>query len=178
MLRAILLAILAFPVFHEDAQTDEKRAQLEAIAGAVASVAKTPDEAAFLLAWGNAESNFSLRIHRGDCNHWECDGGRARGPWQAHKNGMPDERWEKMVGIENVDVQAEQAIRHARWALQACPQNRIRGAFRVLAGRGCSSPIKGENERFSTFRWVRGLLGAGVRSSARTATATSVSHAE
>lgn len=168
MLSAILLAILAFPIFHEDTQAEDKRAQLDAIANAVASVAQTPDEAAFLLAWGKAETNFSLRIHRGQCNHWECDGGRARGPWQAHKNGMPDERWEKMVGIENVDVQAQQALRHARWALHACPHDRLRGAFRVLAGRGCSSPIKGENERVATFKWVRGLLTTGNRPGART----------
>jgi hypothetical protein len=170
MLSAILVAILAFPIFHEDTQAEEKRAQLEAIAGAVASVAQTADEAAFLLAWGKSETNFSLRIHRGQCNAWECDGGRARGPWQAHKNGMPDERWEMMIGIENVEVQAQQAIRHARWALHACPHDRVRGAFRVLAGRSCTSPIRGENERVSTFRWVRSLLGVGGRLNARSAT--------
>lgn len=178
MLRAILLAIIAFPVFHEDTQSAEKRAQLEAIANAVAAVAQTPDEAAFLLAWGNAETNFSLRIHRGECNRWECDGGRARGPWQAHKNGMPDERWEKMVGIENIDVQVQQALRHARWALHACPRDRLRGAFRVLAGRACTSPIKGEEQRVSTFRWARSLLTTGIRSSARTATAAPPGHSE
>jgi len=173
MLSAILVAILAFPVYHEDTQAEEKRAQLEAIANAVAAVAQTADEAAFLLAWGKAESNFSLRIHRGQCNDWECDAGRARGPWQAHKNGMPEERWEQMIGIENIDVQALQALRHARWALQACPHDRVRGAFRVLAGRACTSPIRGENERVSTYRWVRATLGVSKRSSSRTATSSS-----
>jgi hypothetical protein len=90
---------------------------------------------------------------------------------------MPDERWEKMVGVENVDVQAQQALRHARWALHACPHDRLRGAFRVLAGRSCSSPIKGENERVATFKWARSLLGMGSRSNARTAaTASDHSH--
>ncbi len=160
MLKGILFAILAFPLYHEDVLVDDKRAQLEAIAGAVASVAQTPDEAAFLLAWGKAETNFSLRIHRGNCSPWECDGGKARGPWQTHKNGMSEERWLRMIGVENVEVQAEQALRDARWALYACPNDRIRGAFRVLAGRACSWPIKGENERFATFNWVRRLLNA------------------
>ena len=158
MLKAILLAILAFPLFHEDTQSDEKRAQLEAVANAVASVSQTPDEAAFLLAWGKSETNFSLRIHRGECKDWECDGGKARGPWQAHRNGMPDEFWDKMIGVENVQAQAEQAVKHARWALHACPGDRIRGAFRVLAGRGCQSPLRGENVRITEFKWIRGML--------------------
>lgn len=155
MLKAILYAILAFPVFHEDDGCDEKRAQLEAVANAVATVARTPDEAAFLLAWGKAETNFSLRIHRGECRQWECDSGRARGPWQAHRNGMPEDRWDQMLGVEHVQVQAEQAACHARWAMYACPGDRIRGAFRVLAGHRCSSPIRGEEDRVASFRWIR-----------------------
>ena len=160
MLKAILFTILAFPPFHEDTQTEDKRAQLEAVAHAIASVARSADEAAFLLAWGKAETNFSLRIHRGECRHWECDGGKARGPWQAHKNGMSDERWSKMTGVENVQTQAEQAVQHARWALSACPRDRIRGAFRVLAGRGCSAPIKGERSRVAEFEWARSNIWA------------------
>jgi len=158
MLKTILLAILAFPLFHEDIQTEQKRAQLEAVAKSVASVSRTADEAAFLLAWGKAETHFSLRIHRGECRRWECDGGKARGPWQAHKNGMPDDQWGRMIGVENIDVQARQAIRHARWALQACPGDRIRGAFRVLAGHGCLSPIRGEKGRVAEFNWIRARL--------------------
>ena len=158
MLKAIILAILSFPVYREDVRGEEKRGQLEAIAQAVASVTKNPDEAAFLLAWGNAETNFSLRIHRGECNQWECDGGRARGPWQAHRNGMNEERWSRMVGVENVQVQAEQAVQHARFAFHACPTNRIRGAFRILAGRACTSPIKDEEARMAAYNRVRRQL--------------------
>src|SRR5271157_2722469 len=117
MLERILYVVLTLPLFHEDLQAEDKRAQLEAIASAVDSVAQNALEAAFLVAWGNAETNFSLRIHRGECSAWECDGGKARGPWQAHRNGMPEERCAKMIGIDNVQVQAEQAIRDARWAL-------------------------------------------------------------
>jgi hypothetical protein len=171
MLTTILLAILALPIFHEDTEAEDKRAQLEAIANAVAAVAQTPDEAAFLLAWGNAESNYSLRIHRGECNSWECDAGRARGPWQAHRNGMPEERWEKMIGVDNVEVQAQHALFLTRWALHACPHDRIRGAFRVLAGRACTSPIRGEAGRVSSYRWVRSVIAAGAMSNARTASA-------
>ena len=158
MLKAILSTILMFQLFHEDVQSEDKRKQLEAIANAVAAVAQTPDEAAFLLAWGKAETHFSLRIHRGECHSWECDGGKARGPWQAHRNGMPDERWSKMIGVENVETQAEQAIQDTRWALRACPHDRVRGAFRVLAGRGCSSPISGEDQRVAEFKWIRQKL--------------------
>ena len=160
MLKAILSTILMFRLYHEDVPSDEKREQLAAVANTVASVSQTVDEAAFLLAWGKAETHFSLRIHRGECHHWECDGGKARGPWQAHRNAMADERWTKMIGVENIETQAEQAIQDARWALRACPHDRIRGAFRVLAGRGCSSSIKGEGERVAEFEWIRRRLTA------------------
>jgi hypothetical protein len=158
MLNAILSIILALPLFHEDAESQGKREQLEAVARAVASTAQTRDEAAFLLAWAKAETQFSLRIHRGQCRQWECDRGKARGPWQAHRNGMPEGRWSLMVGVENTQVQAEQAIQDTRWALLACPRDRIRGAFRVLAGRSCSSPIKGEDKRVADFKWIRRRL--------------------
>ncbi len=158
MLKSILMALFAFPLFHEDIETADKRAQLEAVAKAVASVSHTSEEAAFLLAWGKAETHFSLRIHRGECRTWECDGGKARGPWQAHRNGMDDDRWNKMIGVENIQIQAEQAVRHARWALQACPGDRVRGAFRVLGGHGCLSALKGEEGRVSEFKWIRGRL--------------------
>jgi hypothetical protein len=159
MLKGILAVALSLVVFHEDREASaEKTAQLNAIAAAVAEFTKTPDEAAFLLAWGQAETNYSLRIQRGQCRRWECDRGRARGPWQAHRNGMPLERWERMVGVENTRVQAEQAARHARWALRQCKDDPIRGAFRVLGGNACWKPLKGEEYRVAAFTLARRRL--------------------
>ncbi|HEY3499514.1 MAG TPA: hypothetical protein VGK73_32715 [Polyangiaceae bacterium] len=157
-LKPILSAVLALVVCREDPPgSPEKRAQLVAVGSAVAEFAKTPDEAAFLIAWAQAESHLSLRIHIGNCKPWECDRGRARGPWQTHRNGMPEERWARMIGVENTRAQAEQAARHARWAMRQCP-DRVLGAFRVLGGNGCDRPIKGERDRVAAFQRVRAKL--------------------
>lgn len=154
-LEIILAAVLALPVFHEDAASPEKSAQL---AAAVADVARDKDEAAFLIAWGEHETRYSLRIHRGKCKPLECDRGKARGPWQNHRNGLADDRWSALSGIELTGIQAEEAARRARWALRACPADRIRGAFRVLGGNGCTKALRGEDERVATFKRVRARL--------------------
>ena len=88
MLRSILVAVGMLPVFHEDKPvTAEKNAQLAALGAAVHAAARTPDEAAFLLAWSDAETKNSLRIARGHCYELigECDRGRARGPGTVHQ---------------------------------------------------------------------------------------------
>lgn len=160
ILRSIVLAILALPLYKEDRPvTLEKVSQLEAVSFAIHAAAKTPDEAAFLIAWGEAESKFSLRVAAGRCKPTECDKGRARGPWQIHRfASMSPEQWDRMHGVENIDEQAVEAARKARWALRQCPADRIRGAFRVLGGLGCSRPLKGEAERVATFNRVRAKL--------------------
>jgi hypothetical protein len=159
MLKVVIAAVYMLTVFHEDTKgSPEKSAQLNAVAAAVAEFARSPDEVAFLLAWAKHETNLSLRIHAGQCRAWECDRGKARGPWQAHRNGMPLERWDRMHGVENTRAQAEHAARMARWALRQCPDDRIRGAFRVLGGRACWQPLKGDELRVADFQKMRGRL--------------------
>lgn len=78
---AVLVALGLLPMFREDAPGPEKAAQLSGIAHAVARRARDADEVAFVLAWGDAETHFSLRVHAGDCR-----------PWQPHQNSMPEAR--------------------------------------------------------------------------------------
>ena len=157
-LATLLAALLALPVFHEDTQAYEKPAQLTGIAAAVLSVARNKDEAAFLIAWGEHETRYSLRIHRGLCTRWECDRGKARGPWQNWRVGMSDEKWARLEGIENTRAQAAEAMKRARSAMRTCPADRIRGAFRVLGGMGCTRALRGEDARMETFQRVRAKL--------------------
>jgi hypothetical protein len=161
-LKAILLALALLPSVPAERDTPEKQAQQSAIASAVLREARGDNElAAFLLAWGSAESNFALRIQLGHCRPLECDRGRARGPWQAHRNGMLEERWERMLGVENTAIQVEQAARHARWALHECKatgDERVLSAFRVLGGKRCSSPLPGEQDRLARFKKMRAAL--------------------
>lgn len=159
MIAAILAALLALTPYREDdVGSLEKRAQLQAIASAIAEFARTPEERAFLIAWGHAESGYSLRVHVGQCKRWECDGGRARSVWQMHRHRLNPEQWARMQGVENTRAQAARAVALARWALRQCPDDRVRGAFRVLGARHCDQPLRGEADRLATFERTAALL--------------------
>jgi hypothetical protein len=161
MIKSILLALSLLPSVPAERELPEKEAQMTALAAALVEYGKDPDTIAFLVAWGSAESNFSLRIQRNECRRWECDRGKARGPFQVHRNGKSAEAWDRMVGVENTRAQVEQAARHARWALSACRLKgdaRIVSAFRVLGGVGCAYPLKGEADRLERFRKARAAL--------------------
>jgi hypothetical protein len=160
-LKAILLALALLPRFAEDREAIGKVVQEEALGRAIAKVSRTADEAAFLLAWEDAETHGSLRIHRGECFKWECDKGRARGPWQAHRNGMTLEQWDRMIGIANVDAQAAHAAKMTRWALAECHKQgdeRILSAFRLLGAKGCNGYLPGERDRLAAYKLVRARL--------------------
>jgi hypothetical protein len=161
-LKTILVALALLPRFAEDREAVGKLVQEEAIGRAVAKASGgDQDLAAFLLAWGDAETHFSLRIQRGDCYRWECDKGLARGPWQAHRNAMSASRWALMIGVENVQAQADQAASMARWALRDCHATgdmRIVTAFRRLGARGCDEQLPGEQDRLAAFKRVRAKL--------------------
>ncbi len=158
MIKAVLAAALSLATYREDvADSPEKRAQMTAVSAAVVEFARTPTEIAFLLSWGRHETNFSLRVHSGRCRKWECDRGRARGPWQSHRNGMSAELWERMTGVENTRAQAMVAAKHARWALSKCSGD-VRCAFRRLGGLRVDVPLKGEAARIASFDRIRGQL--------------------
>lgn len=125
-----------------------------AVAAAVTQYARTPVEAAFLLAWGKHESEFRDRIIQNDCRRWECDHGTARGAWQLHR-GAAGVDWAALPG--NVDAQARAAARMARWSLHTCNGD-ARCAFRVLGGLRVDVPLKGEASRVAAFEQARGML--------------------
>lgn len=158
MLKAVLAALALVVTPPADRGTPEQAAQQHVLAASLTAQKLTPDELAFVLAWGQHETHFAVRIHSGNCKRWECDRGRARGPWQLHQNGMRAEDWNRMHGVENTPMQVARAVRQARWALRQCPDDRIRGAFRVLGARGCGLPLKGEAERVATFGRIRSRL--------------------
>jgi hypothetical protein len=172
MLKSVIIAALGLlPVYRDDRGLDEsiKRAQLAAIAAAVHKAAPDAETAAFVIAWGSHETNYALRTTLGFCLGYECDPGRvkdgviarARSPWQIHRGGMSLADWDRMAGFENLEFQARKAVKMSRWALSTCRtrgDERILGAFRVLGGRGCAYPIRGEQARLATFKKLRGIL--------------------
>lgn len=156
---ALVSAALAdLPVYHEDRANPYKGAQLHTIAQAVASVSRTREEAAYLIAIGDAETKFSFRVHFGLCRAFECDRGRAQSPWQLWKNNRTTEEWHGFVGLslDATKAAAGAALQHIRFAERACryaPEPLV-GTFRAYAGLGCDVPLKGERDRVATFNRV------------------------
>ena len=151
--------IRRLPVYHEDKGSSDKDAQLDAIASAVAKVSrKAPlpprQWAALLLTIGFHESTFSLRIHAGNCKPKECDRGKARGPWQTHRNMDNAAMWDKLHGIVNVDHQVWAADRLLRRVARTCSNQagiNVPGILTAYAGRRCFQDWPGLNERLNTF---------------------------
>lgn len=167
-LAGIHAAVLSLPVFFEDRAPElaaAKAEQLKAIADAVRRHARHRDGlldrklAAFVVAWGWHETTYSLRVGDGRCHKWECDRGRARGPWQVHRLTLPADVWDRMHGLAHLDMQAAEATRRARGALGQCGGD-VEGAFRALSGRGCTASLKlgDEQKRVETYRRVRARL--------------------
>jgi hypothetical protein len=124
------------------------------VAQAIATVARSPDEAAFLASWAEHESHFQRRIADNFCRPFECDHGRARGLWQAHPQAAGP-AWHRLPG--NIPLQATIAVRHYRAAFRDC--GTTLGAFRRLGGLGCDRPLRGEGKRLASFERARRLIG-------------------
>src|SRR6266576_1369009 len=138
MKELLLIFLLGLPIYQEDVDSLIKPGQLDTVAGAVAEVAGGNRRlAALLVVIGHAETGYSLRIHEGHCRPWECDHGRARGPWQTWRNGMPAEKWAKMRGLQNTKEQASQARVIVENGLRIC--GTPRGAFAHYMGLPCRS---------------------------------------
>ncbi len=151
-------AIARLPVFHEDKGDPNKQLQLEQIADAISIVSKKgpvpPRQwAALILAVGSAETNFSTRIIAGRCKKHECDGGRARGFAQNHRNAFNAEIWENANGsVENQVRLADDGLRRAFNTCRQFGAPFPHGALRAYAGSSCSKPMKGEALRVATYQ--------------------------
>jgi len=157
-------------VYFEDRNERELKAvQLQDLATAIEFAAQehppgvsVKDWQALLMAVSYAESTWSLRIARGDCKPHECDGGRARSPWQIHRNGMSDQDWEAMQGLANVNFQAEKASAVLRRAFLTCKGSGVpwvMGTLNNYAGRKCSDDSwDGLVERGRIFSKIRTRL--------------------
>jgi len=176
---AILAALLARPVFHEDREHHElKRAQLAVVADALAVAVQAeprwpwPREqlAAFAITIGDSESRFSLRIHEGQCKPWECDRGRARSPWQLQRGAVvSDEVFDALVGagLQPTSVAAGAAVRaitRARWLCRSFEahggEQWIDRVFSAYGGRGCSGSLRDVGARRATYLRVLAQLRA------------------
>lgn len=151
MIPQALAFLLSLPVYAEDIGDERKPAQLEIIAESVSKVAGDNRRMlALLLSQGHVETGYSLRIHVGRCRSWECDHGRARGPWQTWRNGMSENEWALMRGLEHTENQAAAAKGVLEVGLKKC--GTVRGALARYVGLPCDARTPDLEIR---FRWYQ-----------------------
>ncbi len=156
-------------VYHEDRDNPDKAAHLQALASAIekASDARPKgvsrkDWQALLVTVGYWESTFSLRIHAGNCKPKECDAGRARSPWQMHRNVFNAPVWDQMFGLEHVELQAKTAsemLTRSYWQCSRSGQHWLSGTINAFAGKRCGDiGWDGMGKRVQTYYQVRNRL--------------------
>lgn len=156
----VLAVLLSLPVYREDLnRPEEKRAQLEQVAQAIADASESTSDAALLLASGWEETGWSLRVHEGKCRPNECDHGKARGPWQLHRDGMSAESWALMTGTANTDAQARTAAKRLRFYREQCQDTT--GTIARYFGLRCRDRTAGVWRRFRTYLRFLSRLNEG-----------------
>jgi len=130
------------------------------LAEAIASVPKVTREwAALILTIAAHESALSARIAANDCAKHECDGGRAFGLYQGHRNAHNATVW----GSTDIRVQTFEAARALRSGFYTCnhgklPTDWVARTINGYAGKKCDSIWPGLEQRLATFnRIVRKL---------------------
>lgn len=115
--------------------------------------------AALVLTIAAHESALSARIARGECKRYECDGGRASGLYQSHKNKLNAAVW----GSTDIRVQTLEAARALRSGFYTCKANGlgpnwVRLTINGYAGKRCDAQWRGLEERIATYERIRGRL--------------------
>jgi hypothetical protein len=120
------------------------------------------DWIALQLTVASHESALSARIAGGGClvEKRECDGGRAWGLFQGHKNAHNADVW----GSPEIAVQVKEAQRALRSAFYTCnPKGKLRpkwvaATLSAYAGQRCDAEWGGLAKRVVTFQRVRARL--------------------
>lgn len=172
---AILATLQKQPIYKDDLKpkfAEAKTAQLESVAVAIGKASLKPklpisrrDLAALLIMVAKRESNFSLRIADGRCFAWECDRGRARGPWQQHQDNFTRPIWERLHGFSFVDVQAQSAadaLARGYWTCNPAKTGVADWTMATIngyAGHRCGEVWDGLKLRMNDYIRIRRQLG-------------------
>ncbi len=152
-----LIAIQPSLQSKSDAPVDARE-----LAEAITSVPKVTREwAALILTVAHHEAALSARIAANNCGKLECDGGRAWGLYQAHKNLHNQAVW----GSTDIRVQTLEAARGLRSGFYTCNGGKhgmradwVARTINGYAGRRCDAEWPGLQQRLATFnRIVRRL---------------------
>jgi hypothetical protein len=172
---AILATLQKQPVYKDDKKpefAEAKATQLEQAALAIAKASRKPklpisqrDLASLLIMVAGRETHFSLRIARGECLAWECDRGRARGPWQQHQDNFTRPIWDQLHGLAYIDVQAQSAADALARGYWTCNPQRtgvndwVMATINGYAGHRCGEVWDGLKLRMSDYVKIRRQLG-------------------
>jgi hypothetical protein len=151
----LLGAALTFPAWHGDRQEDpELRAELyRPTMVAIASVARSRQEASVLLAQAIEDTHLARYVLEGRCKDGppgqRCDNGHARGPFQVHG-------WCTATDLRG---EARCALRAALGGQARCEGRSLtplHAAFVGLAARECN--WRGADHRVQTARKIERML--------------------
>ena len=112
--------------------------------------------AALILTIAHHEATLSARIAANDCKPKECDGGRAWGLYQGHKNLHNADVW----GSPDIRVQTLEAARALRRAFYLCNgRGKLRDdwvarTINGYAGRRCDAAWDGLDKRLATYNRI------------------------
>jgi len=136
----VLSAMLSLTPYSGD-RGDSTEARMDLyrpVAQNIARVARTPSEAAILVALGFHETGFARFVIEGRCSEGppgqRCDGGKARGVFQLHASACPA-AWKFPEGSpESLELEAGCAIRLLRWNAVRGREHTITPAHAAFSG--------------------------------------------
>lgn len=139
-LRLLLLLGLLHREPHEPAEARQDRWQ-RADAAMLAAAGASRDLYAALLVLGALETGFAERFERDGCRPKECDRGKAKHYWQAHRANCPA-LWRDPT---STPVAARCAAATLRYGRKLC--GNWAGAFNVYAGLRCGATLGAKREQ-------------------------------
>lgn len=157
----VLVAMLELPHYVADRHEPESvRAELlRPYAEEVSFQARTPEEAARVIAAGQHESGFARYVLEGRCAEGppgqRCDDGKARGFAQLHLAACRDAHAQPVNTRLSIALEVRCVFRQLRAAEQRCAGRALtplHGAFAGYAGRPCN--WRGADARVKTARRV------------------------
>lgn len=165
----ILAVLLAQPsyVADRDESPAAREELLRPVAEAIAEAAHNNQEAAMLIALGQAESGFARYVVTGHCSEGpagaRCDSlhgiPRARGAWQLHKSACPT-AWALVDGSEeSIRAEAQCAVRHLRYFAARGREHALTPTVAAFAGYAARSwSWAGAEKRAETTKTILAAL--------------------
>jgi len=142
--------LVSFSIHLLSTNTNEDIQYRNDLANAIVSVTNNEHEQQLLMSTVRYESSFFVRLGspQCECRRNECDGGRARGPWQI----IPRSKIEKESLCVSLEQDAKLALSRVRESLRACWRSPPNERLALYLRGNCSNE---DGKRLSRIRWVQ-----------------------